>query len=115
MILIGTYGLLTLENLTIIREEGICIQVCQNKLKIANCQIVGENSSTAKGIVVEPNCKLEVENCEFKNLATAINLQKGSSATISNTRIHDCIEGIRVSKFTRQSNSFRVIVALNFF
>ncbi|KAL0274419.1 UNVERIFIED_CONTAM: hypothetical protein PYX00_006844 [Menopon gallinae] len=98
VILLSCYGPSELENLNICREEGICIQVFSNTLKITGCQIIGQTASASRGIVVLSGSRLILENCEIKGFKVGIAVQRGAVVSISNSHISNCRGGLKLSE-----------------
>lgn len=113
-ILFECLGFINLENLNIIHDVGFAVQVCQKLLRIHNCVIKSGGLATTKGIVVLSGCSCEIENSELEGLGTGIMVQKGAVVKITNTRIHNCYEGIKVILSIKKSSSTVKCIAINF-
>lgn len=91
-------GSLVLENLKLdCRNLKICILVRSGVVKLRHCKIIGSNSSTSQGILVLGDGKIEMTNCYFSGLGTAIVLNKNAKAALHLCNIESCHIGIQVN------------------
>ncbi|KAK6623217.1 hypothetical protein RUM43_009069 [Polyplax serrata] len=96
-ILFECCGDIHFENLTITATSVIAIQVFNGIVKLTNCRLESKFNSASKGIVVVSGGKLCLEGCHLEGFCTGITLQKGSEASLLNTKITNCNIGIKVS------------------
>lgn len=83
------------ENVTVKRSEGVQVCAFEGVLCFESCHLIGEPDCLARGIVVQPGCRLEMVNCVLSNLSTAIIAKNKSSISLISTVIKNCAEGVK--------------------